>query len=128
MEKRKILIIEDEVNIRRPWEQVLSSEGHEVHTLASGVHAKRELRRLKPDLIILDLSMPTTGREEGFRVLEDMSKISQRPSVIIATGVYRRDEVEEILDNIECRKFVDRIMIKPFSNDDLIDAVKEVLK
>jgi DNA-binding NtrC family response regulator len=128
VEKKKLLIVEDEVGTREAWKEALSAEGYKVYTLGSGVHVKKEIKKTKPDLVILDLAMPETGREEGFRVLEDMSRIHPRVPVIIATGTYEREEVEKTLRDIGCRELVSEIMIKAFSNSALIEAVQEVLR
>ena len=124
---KKILIAEDEVTTSKYWEKELKAKGYDVRARIAGVDARGDIRRWKPDLVVLDLSMPTTGREEGFRVLEYMSKRKLEIPVIIATAMYKREEVERILDKIGCRELVRKIMIKDFSNEELLKKVEEVL-
>jgi DNA-binding NtrC family response regulator len=124
--KKKILIAEDEFNIRRTWQMLLEKEGFDVHTCRKGFDAREEIKKWRPDLVLLDLSMPTTGRDEGFRVLADMSKRKRNIPVIICTGVYRRDEVQEKVKEKGYENVV-KILEKPISNQDLLSSINDVI-
>lgn len=54
----KILLVEDEKNQRTLYEQELTDEGYEVATAADGREALSKLRDVRPDLVVLDISMP----------------------------------------------------------------------
>lgn len=129
VERERILIAEDELHIRKAWQMTLEAEGYEVHACRAGVDARGEIRKWKPHLVVLDLSMPTTGREEGFRVLKYMSRRNKLRNipVIIATGVFDKEEVRKKLDEGGYKELVREIMIKDFSNEELLTKVKEVL-
>jgi CheY-like chemotaxis protein len=68
MQRRAILIVDDDADIRESLKEVLSDEGYEVHTVADGREALAVLPTFeRPPLILLDLLMPTMN---GWEVLE----------------------------------------------------------
>ena len=66
-----ILIVEDEEFLVRALKDNLESEGCTIDTAANGDEAVAEIRKKKPDLILLDLLMP---KMDGFYVLEEVKK------------------------------------------------------
>ena len=126
MEKQKILIADNEVNIRRAWKIFLESKGYEVHTAKDGLLALREIRAFKPDLLLLDLNMPPTGRSEGFDLLRRMSRKSDLKNipVVIVTGAYTKAEVEE---KVEKYRNVTEILVKDVGNEELLVSVSKAL-
>jgi len=65
----RILIVDDEPNIRRMLAGVLESEGHETAAAGDGVTAIDVLERAEPDVVLLDLALPG---QNGIRILEDI--------------------------------------------------------
>ena len=65
----KLLIVDDDKNLRLLYEQELTEEGHEVALASSGREALEYLKATRPDLIILDISMP------GMDGIEALGKI-----------------------------------------------------
>jgi DNA-binding response OmpR family regulator len=65
----KLLVVDDDKNLRLLYEQELTDEGHEVTLAGSGPEALEYLRTARPDLIILDISMP------GMDGIEALGKI-----------------------------------------------------
>jgi DNA-binding response OmpR family regulator len=65
----KLLVVDDDKNLRLLYEQELSDEGHEVTLAGSGPEALEYLKASRPDLIILDISMP------GMDGIEALGKI-----------------------------------------------------
>jgi len=61
MGKKKILIADDEANIRMLFGKELEDEGFEVYTAASGEEAVEMFGRIRPDLVTLDIKMPGMG-------------------------------------------------------------------
>ena len=71
--KRNILLIDDDASLLATLGDFLESEGYGVHKAESGEQALAMLRVLKPDLIVLDMSMPGMGgMPAGFPDLSDM--------------------------------------------------------
>lgn len=71
----KILVVEDEQDIRDLIRMVLEMSGHELHEAASGEEGLAQARALRPDVILMDLSLAGTidGRESTRRLRADAS-------------------------------------------------------
>lgn len=67
MEKKKILLVEDDVTLSKVYESRLDMEGFETHTVNNGEDALSAAQKFKPDLILLDAMMPKIS---GFDVLD----------------------------------------------------------
>lgn len=65
----KLLVVDDDKNLRLLYEQELAEEGHDVTLASSGPEALEQLKTTRPDLIILDISMP------GMDGIEALGKI-----------------------------------------------------
>ncbi len=82
----KILIIEDEKVLLEVLEKKLTGEGYEVAVAEDGEAGIKEMRREKPDLVLLDIMMP---KKDGFEVLADMKvdeNLSNIPVIIISNS------------------------------------------
>lgn len=75
--KGRILVVDDDVDIRETLEDRLASEGYEVLTSADGVEAMEQIRLEDPDLVLLDLEMPEL---DGMAVLHRLARVEGRPS------------------------------------------------
>ncbi|MBI4585749.1 MAG: response regulator [Planctomycetes bacterium] len=81
--KKKVLIADDEVSIRRLYERELKKEGYEVLTAENGQEAIQQVQNQKPDLVILDIRMPgMDGIQTLSRILEENNELP----VIISTA------------------------------------------
>lgn len=69
---KKILIVEDELNVLKIYEDALRAAGYEVQGVRSGMQGLVSMRKVKPDLLILDIMLP--GGMNGFDVYEKMNK------------------------------------------------------
>jgi DNA-binding response OmpR family regulator len=86
----KILVIDDENNIRLLYKEEFQDEGYEVAVAASAEQAMQEIRKNKPDLVTLDIKMPGTDGIEFLRRLKEEE--SDIPVVFCsAFGGYKRD-------------------------------------
>jgi CheY-like chemotaxis protein len=113
-----VLICEDEpalrelirVSLEGPYEFAEADDGEESLAVA---------RRLRPDLVILDVMMP---RRNGLEVLTEIRNdeaLSSTPVIVLTAQPETRDEALE--------KGADRVIEKPFVPDDISSAVEEVL-
>jgi CheY-like chemotaxis protein len=83
---KKILIVEDEEIILDLLKRKLSQEGYEISVARDGQEGLEEMRRVKPDLILLDIIMPKMG---GFEVMEEMQKdsgLKETPVIVISNS------------------------------------------
>ncbi len=81
--KKKVLIADDEVSIRRLYERELKKEGYEVLTAENGQEAIQQVQSHKPDLVILDIRMPGM---DGIQVLSRILEENNELPVIISTA------------------------------------------
>jgi two-component system response regulator PilR (NtrC family) len=117
--KHRILVIDDEADIRECLDMLLSSVGYEVSTVESGGAAVERAERESFDLAITDLRMPGLSGEETVAALR---RIMPGISVIVVSG-YVSDE-----SALRCREAgATRIMSKPFDVDDLLHVVEAAL-
>jgi len=68
--KKKILIVDDEVQLRDMLKEELKDAGYEVDTAENGQAGLSKLKEYKPDLIILDIKMPIMDGYEFFKELK----------------------------------------------------------
>ena len=71
---KKILIVDDEENIRLLYEEELSEEGYDVQTSSSIKDALKKIEEFTPDLIILDIKMPEIDGLEGLKKFKELFK------------------------------------------------------
>jgi DNA-binding response OmpR family regulator len=120
MERKKILIVEDQEDIRDIIRFYLESEGYDVIQTDRGEDVIRMMESEKPDLITLDVMLPGIDGFELLRIIkcDPRPEISEIPVIIVS--VLARDT------NKYQHGFADFIS-KPFEKYELIDAVKRVL-
>jgi len=88
--KKKILLVEDEENLRLLYEEELKAEGYALVSAGNGKEALRLLEEVKPDLIILDVVMPVM---DGMETLGQIMGRKRNIPIIIHTSYpgYRED-------------------------------------
>ena len=119
MQKVKILIVDDEKNIREVIKEYSTLEGYEVKEADSGVKALELLNSEKFDLMILDIMMPIM---DGFTLLNSIPKEKRIPTIILSA---RDDEIDK-LEGFD--RGIDDYLCKPFSPRELMARVKAILK
>mgnify|MGYP000215085061 CR=1 FL=1 len=121
MEKKKILIIEDEQDVARLLAVRLKHLGFETVIAADGVQGVQFAHKEKPDLIILDLMLPAG---DGLLVLENLrlSSYSRYIPVVILTGVKNEEYKNRVM-----QKGVEAYFQKPYNPDELFNKIKDIL-
>lgn len=118
---KHVLLVEDELNIIEAMRFLLSREGWQVDTHSNGADAVQVIRELGPDLVVLDVMLP--GRN-GFDILEELRSHEQTADLpvlmLTARGQSRDREMAE-------KAGVSRFMTKPFSNAEVLTAVRDLL-
>jgi len=91
---QEVLIVEDDSALRETLAQVLADEGYELLSARDGLEAVECLKRgHRPDVILLDLSMPVVNGWE-FRMFQKRDpKLADIPVILITAGGYSREEV-----------------------------------
>ena len=118
--KKRILIVDDEKNIRIALKQCFKGENYKVEMANDGEEAIEKLRNDKYDLILMDYQMPN---KNGLEVLEDIRKNNIETRVIIMTAY---GTVDIAVDSMKLGA-VDFIS-KPFTIAKVKDVVRESLK
>ncbi|MFQ5893442.1 MAG: response regulator, partial [Nitrospinota bacterium] len=87
---KRILIVDDEENIRLLYEEELAEEGYEVATAASAEEAMAQIEAKRPDLVTLDIRMPGIDGIEFLRLLRERDR--DLPVIIVtAYAEYKQD-------------------------------------
>lgn len=118
----RILIVDDEVQIRMLLRQLLEKEGFEVDEAQDGLIALRKFRENPFDLVILDLIMP---EKEGVETIIDLKKEFKDAKIFAISGGGRVGP-ENYLKSAQ-RLGAVCTFTKPIENEELLKAVKELL-
>lgn len=115
-----ILIIDDEASIREMLKLYLEHHGYIVTTAADGDEGIRILKKIRPDLIVLDIGMP---KKDGFDVYKEICAGHEqaRFPVLVMTG---RGGYEEVFESIGADGFIQ----KPFEMNVFIEKIRSILK
>jgi len=118
--KHKILIVDDEPDIRELIEYNLKKEGYQVFTASNGQEAVAEAKRVLPDLIILDIMMPKMDGIEACRILRGMNEFKNTFMVFLTA---RSEEYSEIAGfNVGADDYIAK-PIKPRALTSRINAI-----
>jgi DNA-binding response OmpR family regulator len=118
----KILIAEDERDIRDLIEFTLKYAGHDVIKTSNGAEAVEKVPDVMPDLILMDVRMPRLTGYEACRQLKAMDKISSIPIVFLSA----KGQQNEMDVGMEAG--ADDYILKPFAPDELTRRIAEILK
>ena len=118
----RVLIVEDEPDIRDLLAFHLEREGYHVTRSRSGADALRQVRARPPDLILLDLMLPELGGLDVCRRLRQDPRTASVPIVMLTA---RGEEVDRIL-GLELG--ADDYIVKPFSPKEVVARVRAVLR
>ena len=113
----RILIVDDEINIRRVVKEYAEFEGYEVGEAANGMEAVELVKNNDYDLIVMDIMMP---KLDGFSTCKEIKKYK---SVIMLSA---RGEEYDKLFGFELG--IDDYVVKPFSPKELMARIKAVIK
>lgn len=116
----KILIAEDDANIRRGLVELLEEEGYRVFAAADGEAALALFERERPDLLCLDIMMP---KRNGYDVCRDVRKADARVPVIFISA--KSEEVDKVL-GLELG--ADDFIVKPFGVKEVLARIRAVTR
>jgi len=120
MSEGRILVVDDESQIRRVMRTTLSSHGYEVSETMNGDEALRLVRAADYDLVLLDVNMPG---KSGLETCREMRAISSNPAIIMVTV---RDSEADKVEALDAG--ADGYIAKPFGISELLARVRAVLR
>jgi len=116
----KLLLVDDEDNLRSMLEAALRHTGFEVHPAATGREALAAVGEVHPDLIVLDVMLPDL---DGFDVCKRLRSEGDRTPVLFLTA---RDTTEDKVRGLTLGG--DDYLAKPFSLDELVARITAILR
>ena len=119
MMKTKILLVDDDPNIRQLVNLYLEKEGFEVSMADRGDAALKAFRQSPPDLMLLDLMLPGM---DGWEVCREVRKTSNLPIIMLTA----KDETFDKVLGLELG--ADDYIVKPFDMKELVARIKAVLR
>lgn len=115
---KKVLIVEDERPLAHALQLKLEREGIETQIATNGEECLKFINEQKFDVVLLDMMMPVLG---GFAVLEEINKMTTKPTVFVLSNLSVHDDQDKVL-SMGAKKF----FIK--SDTPLSVIVEEILK
>ncbi len=119
MNEPRILIVEDEANIRRFVRLTLAAEGYEVFEAASLERGLIEAGTRRPDMLVLDLGLPDG---DGIDLIRDLRAWSQAPVIVLSARSSEEDKIAALDAG------ADDYLVKPFGAGELLAPVRAQLR
>jgi DNA-binding response OmpR family regulator len=119
MSERRILVVDDDADIRGLVRELLERRGFAVTEAGDGKQALQEMYEGRPDLVVLDVSMPGL---DGWTTLERIRELSDVPVVMLTA---RSEELEKTRG---LRAGADDYVTKPFGRQELLARIEGLLR
>jgi len=121
MSQKKILVVDDEINILKTLTDLLSSSGYEVVTAMDGKAGIEMAKKAKPDLVLLDIMMPKVSGIELLKQVKSKTKHAHIP-IIVLSAKSNIETIEEAMKN-----YADKYITKPYDPQDLLTSIQTAL-
>jgi DNA-binding response OmpR family regulator len=115
-----ILIVEDDKGLQKYLKELLLDNGYAVQTASDGISALEYLKKNEPDIVVLDLGLPTMS---GEAVCQEIRKKNKDLPIIILTA---KDAITDIVQGLNLG--ADDYMTKPFIADEFLARIKARLR
>lgn len=115
-----ILVVEDDKGLQKYLKELLLDNGYAVHTVSDGIAALEYFKKTAPDLMVLDLGLPTMG---GETVCQEVRKKYKDLPIIILTA---KDSITDIVKGLNFG--ADDYITKPFVADEFLARIKARLR
>jgi two-component system KDP operon response regulator KdpE len=119
MSKATILVVDDEIQIRRVLRTTLSSNGYEVVEAKNGQEAAEFVIRERPDLILLDVNMPDMS---GLEACNQIRSSFEGPIIMVTVRNSEKDKIGAL----DCG--ADDYVVKPFAIGELLARIRAALR
>jgi DNA-binding response OmpR family regulator len=118
-DRARILIVDDDPDIRELLRELLTRAGYDVDEAADGRTALRSLYETPPALVILDVTMPEM---DGYQTLERMRDLSEVPVIMLTARTQELERVRGLTSG------ADDYVLKPFGRQELLARVQALLR
>jgi len=122
MDKKKILVVDDEPDVTDLVAYHLRAKGFHVETLNDATASISTARTIHPDLLILDIMMPHLSGIQICRILRTDNKLSRIPIIFLTAKAESHDRIEGLESG------ADDYLTKPFSPKELVLRVESILR
>ena len=119
--KQKVLIIEDDKDLVMFIKELLEIKGYDVDYCYDGANVITLVKRFKPDIILLDIMMPTVS---GYKVAKTL-KNNEETKFIPIIMVTAKSETTDKVRGINCG--IDDYLMKPFDSQELLARIRSLL-
>ncbi len=117
----KVLVVDDAIFMRATIKRILEENGHSIVAEAStGVEAVEKFAEVKPDVVILDITMPEM---DGIAALKRIKIIEPKAKIIICSALGQKDKVVEAI-----KEGALSFIVKPFKEEKLVEVVEQAIK
>ena len=118
-DERRILVVDDDAQIRRFLSTSLSAQHYSIRTANDGLEALQAMKEWRPDIVITDLVMPNLG---GVELCRRIRTESQLPIIVLSVRGQEREKVEALDAG------ADDYITKPFHTNELLARVRSQLR
>ena len=117
---KKILICEDEKDVIELLNNLLIKAGFEVHIAIDGKEAEDKARKIKPDLLLLDIRMPKINGLEAAKLIRDFNR---EVKIVFLTGFQSQELLKEA-----AKYDISDYIVKNMSTKEILKVVQEAAK
>jgi DNA-binding response OmpR family regulator len=117
--RKRVLVVEDEADVRRMLDRVLTLAGFQVLLAADGRSGLRAVHTEKPDALVLDIGLPGL---DGWQVLDRVRDLSDLPVLLLTAHGAEAEKVRGL------RAGADDYLTKPYGNAELVARVHALLR
>jgi len=121
--KKKIMLVDDEEDIRNAVKSVLEDEGYEVMLANGGKEALEKLKTVKPDLVLIDFFMPKLNGLDLCKQIRMDSKLKKLNCAFLTVAIFNDEKLKE-LNKLNVLDYIQ----KPVTNEELVRRIKKGLK
>ena len=114
----KVMVIDDSKTIRRTAETLLQREGYEVVTAVDGFEALSKIAETNPDIVFVDIMMPRLDGYQTCALIKNSQQYQNIPIIMLSSKDILFDQAKGRIVGS------DQYLTKPFSKDELIDAIR----
>lgn len=126
---KKILVVDDESDIRTYLSKLLKENGYEVMCASDGNEAFKKINEEEPALILLDMAMPHKSGVKFYREIKSDSKLSKIPVVVVTAVTGFGGSSDDFKKFLSTRRQVpppDEFIPKPIDQKEILSAISKL--